>query len=444
MRTTTFGYAPEAGANPHCGISSFQHFAGEELYSDIVVRPENNMTETERVEGYPVPAGVAQRGRAEGGYYPDGKVAYIRVLWKDYEPARGEYRDGFVEDILSRAARAGQTVMFRLMPHSTRESDDVPDWLKGLIPCPARPAGARVKDSPTDPRFLQWFGEAIRHLGERYDGDPRLEAVDICLPGAWGEGYKTELYPAEDLERLMDAYTEAFPRTVLLGQLRRPDLVRHITATHPVGWRGDGMGNDYLMKEYYPKQLAQMPADLWQTAPVACESYWWLGEWMRQGWDPAPLFSRMLAWHVTYFNAKSLPIPTEWREETEAFIRKMGYHFRPVMFACPEQARPGETVTAVLTVENAGVAPMYHPCPVHLRLRQGERKEYFALPAADPRTWLPGKTEMEIVLPLPADLPTGEWEIALGLGDPKGAKIYLCTDAPRDGRFYTIGNITVK
>ena len=47
MQTKSFGYAREAAQNPYCGFMSFQHFRGEKLYSDIVVKPENKMTETD-------------------------------------------------------------------------------------------------------------------------------------------------------------------------------------------------------------------------------------------------------------------------------------------------------------------------------------------------------------------------------------------------------------
>ena len=50
----TFNYKVEERQNPWSGIMSFQHFNGEKMYSDIVVRPENRMLETEPVECYPV------------------------------------------------------------------------------------------------------------------------------------------------------------------------------------------------------------------------------------------------------------------------------------------------------------------------------------------------------------------------------------------------------
>ena len=35
-----FKYKPEEGQNPYIGFTSFQHFNGEKLYSDSIVRPE--------------------------------------------------------------------------------------------------------------------------------------------------------------------------------------------------------------------------------------------------------------------------------------------------------------------------------------------------------------------------------------------------------------------
>ena len=171
MKVNHFNYKEERGQNPYIGFTSFQHFRNDPLYSDIVVKPENNMRETEDVEPYPVPAHVPQNGREEG-FYPDSTVAYIRILWKEFEPVQGEYHYEVIEDVLRKADECGQTVMFRLMPHSTRAEDDVPDWLREIVDCPIRPEGDRLKDSPKDPLYLELFGKAWEKIAEKYDDDP--------------------------------------------------------------------------------------------------------------------------------------------------------------------------------------------------------------------------------------------------------------------------------
>lgn len=96
--------------NPYMGFTSFQRFCGDPLYSDCVVNRTGNWIETESRECYPVPADAPQNGDREG-FYPDCRIAYIRFLWKEFEPARGEYNYGFVKDILDKAEAKGQSVM---------------------------------------------------------------------------------------------------------------------------------------------------------------------------------------------------------------------------------------------------------------------------------------------------------------------------------------------
>ena len=91
----SFAYKRECKQNPYIGFTSFQHFRNDELYSDLIVKPENNMTETEHVECYPVPDYVEEKGRAQG-YYPDSSVVYIRILWKEFEPRECEYNYAFI------------------------------------------------------------------------------------------------------------------------------------------------------------------------------------------------------------------------------------------------------------------------------------------------------------------------------------------------------------
>ncbi len=436
-----FGYRPEEELNPYMGIVSFQHFRGEKLYSDIVVRPENNLTETERVECYPVSADAEENGR-EQGYYPDSSVAYIRVLWKEFEPRRGEYNYKFIEDIIAEAKNHGQSLIFRLMPHSTRACDDVPDWLKELIPCPERPEGKRVKFSPSDPLFVELFGEAVRKIGERFDDDSTFDAIDISLPGAWGEGSVVNMYSPEVIERLVDTYTDVFKKTQLMGQLSRPDLIEYISQKTPIGWRGDGLGDPFHTEEYYPPYIEQL-AENWKTAPVSFESYWWLGEWMRQGWDIDVIIEKTLEWHISTFNPKSMPIPYEWQEKVDYWVSKMGYHFAVDYFSFPSVVSPGDEVEFQLGMENHGVAPIYRRIPLNIRL-SGTTGSFEFATNVDIRNWLPGKNEERLNIVLSDDIKSGVYDIEIGIYNEEVPMIHLCTDVVRKGSFYKVGEININ
>jgi len=436
----SFLYRREERQNPYTGFMSFQHFRGEKLYSDIIVRPEAKMTETERVECYPVSADAEENGRAEG-YYPDTSIVYIRILWKEFEPERGQYNYAFIEEILNQARSHGQSLIFRLMAHSTRACDDVPEWLKSLIPCPERPDGARVKDSPTDPLFMTLFLEAVRALGARFDSDPTFETIDISLPGSWGEGHNLHLFPDDTLRRITDTYLEAFPNTQLIAQAGRPELIRYAADRAAVGWRGDGLGEPKHTFERYPERISHI-SDVWKTSPVSFESYWWLGEWKRKGWDIDAIIEKTLEWHLSSFNAKSIPVPYEWQEKVDNWIARMGYHFMISRAEYPAAAAAGDTLEIRLNIENVGVAPIYKRIPLKLRLVCGEHTAEW-ISDTDIRTWLPGAHEETAQLTLPPALPAGEYKLEAAIEGNGHPFIRMCMDAETDGAWHRLGTIRI-
>lgn len=433
-----FIYQREQKQNPYIGFTSFQHFRNEELYSDLIVKPENNMTETEHVECYPVPDYVEEKGR-EQGYYPDCSVVYIRILWKEFEPKEGEYNYAFIEEILRKAKENGQTVMFRLMQHSTRESDDVPDWLKEKIECPARPVGERVKECPKDPKFLEYFGKAIRALGERFDGDPTLAFVDVSLPGAWGEGSHVDLFTKEELEKFVDVYTDVFKNTLLIGQTCISWLVKHSNEKTSMGWRADCIGRPNLTYEMLPPKVAKM-GESWKKGHVSFEAYWWLGEWERKGWDLDKIIETLLSWHVSTFNAKSLPIPFEWRDKIDEWIAKMGYHFVIDEVETETAVKRGERLPVRVVVDNVGVAPIYKRLPLFMRLKNDVCEKTFETDV-DIRKWIEGKYEEVISLEIPETMPSGEYELQIGIGGNDEPSVVFATNAPQDGDYSVLTKV---
>ncbi len=439
-RTNRFEYRVEEGQNHFTGFMSFQHFRGERMYSDIVVKPENKMTETETVECYPISPDALDNGREEG-WYPDTTLVYIRVLWKEFERERGVYNYDFIEDILNKAKEHKQALVFRLIAHSTRAEDDLPEWLKELIPCPERPPMQRVKDSPTHPLFMELFLKAVEAMGKRFDSDPFFYAMDISLPGAWGEGHKLELYPRDLFKTIVDTYSRAFPTTQLFTQVFRPELVEYAKKYTNVGWRGDGYGEPYHLMEYYPPNVEKM-GDNWKIAPVSFEAYWWLGEWKRQGWDIDYIIEKSLEWHISSFNPKSMPIPYEWKDKCEYWISRMGYHYEIEEFSFPEKAGVGDSVQTELCVKNVGVAPCYIAQPFVVRLA-GDTKTYEFVQNVDITKWLPGEHKETLLLDL-CNVIAGKYKIEIGIISPYGDVVYLATNACRDGAFYEVGEIEIK
>ncbi len=439
-KINSFEYRTEEGLNPYIGFMSFQHFRNEKMYSDIVVKPENKYTETERVECYPVSADAEENGRNEG-WYPDSTVVYIRVLWKEFEPEQGVYNYKFIDDILNEAKAHKQALIFRLMPHSTRAEDDVPEWLKKIVDCPVRPPMERLKDSPTDPLFMELFLKAVTAIGERFDSDPWFYAIDVSMPGSWGEGHKLELYPDDLFKTIVDTYAAAFPNTQLFTQIARPELIEYARKYTNVGWRGDGLGHPPHTEDYYPPKVARMP-DQWKLAPVSFEAYWWLCEWKRQGWDIDPIIDKTLEWHISSFNPKSIPIPYEWKDKCEYWISRMGYHYTLNSVAFPENVQVDDLASVTVKLSNVGVAPCYQPMKTVLRLKS-DNGVYEFEQSVNNREWLPGDHTLNLRAELKNNMPSGKYKLQIGLVSPHADVVYFATNAERDGEFYTVGEITL-
>lgn len=433
---TKFARTNEMLNNPYIGFTSFQHFRDEPLFSNTT--PAEGWIK----EKYPVYDWIEQKGR-EQGYHPDTELAYIRMLWRDIEPDEGVFDFSITDEVFEKAKAKNQSVIFRLMPHTTRAEEDLPDWLKAEIDCPSRPDSARVKESPTDPVFLRKFARAVEAFGKRYDGVDNFYAMDISLTGAWGEGHEFDKYPMEELKKLVDTYTRVFKTTHLIGQVCSPELVNYANETRPVGFRGDGLGHDYHIEEYYPKNIYKM-RDVWKHAPVLFETYWYITEWKNHGWDIDEIIALSLKWHVSSVNAKSSSIPFEWKNKIDAWINKMGYRFSLRLFEYPKKASAGDTLLTNILIENNGVAPIYSPLPFAFRFKNAEN-EYVFKTNIDPRNWLPGDTVESPEIKLPEDITSGEYTVEFRLGGGAYPIVKFATDAElTDDGYYRLTKIIVE
>ena len=295
-------------------------------------------------------------------------------------------------------------------------------------------------NTPTDPRFIKLFCQAIEKLGKRFDADPVFDSIDISLPGAWGEGYDLDLYRKEDILKIFDTYIDSFPHTQLIAQFLLPEYLYYTKEKAAIGWRADGLGDPYHTQEMYPHYIEKI-ADFWKTSPVSFEAYWWMGEWKRKGWDIDEIIEKTLEWHISSFNPKSIPIPYEWKDKVDYWLSRMGYHFAVDSFSYPEEAVGGDDIQLVLCVDNIGVAPCYRRIPLSVSLKGAE--EYVFETDVDIRNWMPGKHTATMNITLPENIPSGHYDIRISLYNDVAKTVYLATDAACDGRWYTLGEIHI-
>ncbi len=428
--------------NPGIGFMTFQRFNGDDLNEGL-----------KWTEGFPI---VYQefKGSLQNKNHPMTSIAYFRVYWKFVEPDMGKYRWDLLDTALKTAAQRGQTLMIRVAPYGTEANNDVPDWYRKMTGDESSKMPIKKwRTDPEDPRYVKHFGGMIRALGARYDGNPDIEAVDVSIVGAWGEGEGSSQLSQRTREALLDCYLDTFKKTPLLMQLTDKRTDEYALSRQAVGWRVDCLGDMggfsptwCHMYDYYPQGIINFGMkDAWKKAPVSFEVCWVMQHWKNKGWDIDYIIDQSLKWHISSFNAKSSAVPDEWWPQVNRWLKRMGYRLVLRKFAYPQVVQPAGKLEFTSWWENKGVAPCYRRFPLAIRLRSGDRNRVLST-AADITSWLPGDSLYDDAVTIPADLPPGEYDLDLALMDPVSMKpkVKLAIAGILSDGWYPMGKIKVQ
>ena len=427
--------------NPGMGFTTFQRFNGE-------FGPDPPDCLDDPVPRYSV-AETLQNDR-----YPDTSLAYFRILWRFIEPEKGRYRWDFLDRILATARRRGQTVMLRIAPTEGlvggEKTSDAPSWYRRIVGTTETPTKWWLVDH-NDPRYTHHFGELIRAFGNRYDGHPDLESVDVAIAGHAGEGMGSELLTDEARESLVSSYRDSFMQTHLIVLARTDEKsVFGSFGDVPAGWRVDCLGDVSVdggwshMTDYYPQAINRGMQDAWKRAPVCFEVCWDLEYWKAKEFDIRAIIDQSLKWHITSLNAKSRPIPAVWQPEVRKLLKKMGYRFTLRWFSFPPVVRRNGRCSFSSWWENRGVAPCYRRFPVAFRLKRNGRAVTVTCDA-DIRTWYPGDIVYDGSFPVPPDIAVGNHELSVGILDKRTDKpvVKLASEGRDPEGWYVLGSISI-
>lgn len=408
--------------NPGMGFQTYQRFNGDET-------EKRNFWNDDGPTRY-----GTLKGSLHNHNYPDTAVAYLRWYWARLEPERGRHRWAVIDNALAEAAKRGQQLHMRLMPHDS--TGLLPEWyLQAGRTIPfgdPRPDGRRpcIPDY-ADPLFRRATEQLVGEAGRRYNGHPDLFAVDIGTLGFWGEWHNWEVpgNPMSDKAGrrwAVDLYLKAFPDThkiMLLCNDDMPDALRY-AVSKGCGWRADCWGN--VMPGWshtvnaYPRSLGAAGAgEAWRRAPVCLESCWTFKYWAHQGWDIDFILGEALRWRASLIMAKSSVIPVKWQDKVKAFQKRIGYRFVAREITWPATPlRRGRSFLLEQAWVNRGVAPCYDEFRLRLRLAQGRRRLELELPHRL-NTWMP---DVDILvrdrITVPADMPAGRYTMALAICRP--------------------------
>jgi hypothetical protein len=437
--------------NPGMGFMTFQRFNGDELNEGAGW-----------TEGFPIDY-QSFDGDMTNKNHPATTIAYWRIYWKYIEPEKGTYRWDMLDKALEVARSRGQTLLLRIAPYGTGDERDVPAWYRKIVgPNKNWKFNSEVNGwmvDAEDPRYAESFGGMIRALGERFDGHPDLEAVDISIVGAWGEGAGSELLSQTSREALINAYTDTFRKTPLIALLMDKKTNMYADSQIPVGWRVDCIGdlgfwaseqNGWShMYDFYPREIINCNIqDDWKRSPLSFEICGTLQSWRdEQKYNREQvkyIFDQSLKWHLSSFNAKSSPVPAEWQDLVDEWLKKMGYRFVLRRFTYPEAVSQNERLPFTSWWENKGVAPCYKDFTLAIRLKTNSR-EFVFVTDANLKEWLPGDVVYDNSFFVPAGFPAGMCDVDVAVVDntKHDPQIKLAIEGKLADGWYRLGKINI-
>ena len=438
--------------NPGIGFMTFQRFNGDDLN-----------TGSGWTEGFPIDYQNFD-GDLTNKDHPATTIAYWRIYWKYVEPEMGKYRWDMIDKALEIAGQRGQTLLIRIAPYGTGSERDVPDWYRKIVGPKDdwgynNPVNKWMVD-PEDPRYAKYFGGFIRAIGERYDGHPDMEAVDLSIVGAWGEGAGSDQLSQQTREALVDAYTESFKKTPLIALLMDEKTNKYANSKISVGWRVDCIGdlgfwaneqNGWShMYDFYPREIIACDVqENWKQSPLSFEICGTFLSWRdKQGYgrdQVQHIFDESLKWHMSSFNAKSSPVPEEWKDLVDEWLKKMGYRFVLRRFTYPPEVNKNGKIAFTSWWENKGVAPCYKDFIPAIRLVSSAKEAVMVVPDVNLKEWLPGDVVFDNSVFVPSDLPVGTYDLQIGLVDRLNyqPRINLAIEGKVDSGWDQLGKIKI-
>jgi hypothetical protein len=352
-------------------------------------------------------------------------VVYIRFNWAEAEPAPGQYNWKMIDDVIAAWQPRGAAVALRVMTCNAHSSGyyTSPKWLfdagcksheylqGGDDPTSGGERIPRLEPDYADPLYLAKHGAFLKALGERYDGHPQVEFLDIGSYGVWGEWHTKHPVPVAVRQQIVDLYLKAFRKTPLVF-LSDDDEVLSYALAHGTGFRRDGVGSPWHEQNWIgSKKYAEVTgmADTWKRAPVVFE---WFGNYdylKSRDWSFNAAVNFMLSNHVTLINDNFGRVPTEAMPQLEKLARLAGARFVLREVSHPKTVKPGTPLGVQMKWANVGVGRLLRAYVLRCSLLDAASQPAFTADAqTDPRAWLPGEHQLTESFRLPASLKAGE------------------------------------
>ena len=348
-------------------------------------------------KGFTVPTGGAWTFVPEFEYGPYGSLnnrAWDLVSygsgyqqWNKLNPAKGVYDWTELEKLLNALAEHNMGYALRVLPYTPSfiKSDFPPEEEYDWTPPFVYEMGAKKIQidlrgtefhayAPVwdDPIYLQAAKDFAKALAEKYDGDPRIEYIDVRTFGEWGEWHTSHILgsvmPDESvLKDMLDYYASVFKKTLLvLPSNGFGDVYTHALSLG-ITKRDDGFigipGRPDTLLRAYNANLPTIAENIAGYRTMLANDDLIPGgtqKWTAERWVDA-----ITTAHLTYYvldqdNDCGYYFYKDNKALADSMSKVIGYNFTVTQAELETVASAKDTsITLNITVKNTGVAPCF-------------------------------------------------------------------------------------
>jgi len=427
--------------------------------------------------------------------FPGMDHIYIRLAWAYLEPQEGQFNWDVIDSIIDKWVGKGLKISFRISCKETStdliaQQYATPKWVMeaGAMGDYYRRGKKVGADGPweplfNDPVYLEKLENFLRAFARRYDGKAWLRYIDVGSIGDWGEGHTSSgsqiEYGYDQRKVHVDLYCKYFRKTQIIisddfvyciRDLQDRQKMHQYILKQGISYRDDSiLVNGYLRghSDTYTVRSPEFFADVWRVRPTVFElehygSVKRYGNWSGKaesslekygkGKTGEDFFRGALALlHATYIGYHGYA--HEWLADnpglTVELLNRCGYWLFLHHVTISDVLESGEPHTIQLAWENRGVAPVYHPYILKVRLVGPDNIDFEF--ESGSRKWMPEPAgtiyHESYVLKIPAGLRPGVYRLKIKLySKEEGQDVFLALDPELlDGQnFYTVTSMNIS
>lgn len=307
-------------------------------------------------------------------------VVYTGCGWNKIQKGKNEYDWSFIDDLLQLCAESGRTLGWRIYPTDTGAKKEAEPGSGEYVPQYIYDEGCKFVDATikgtetkikvpdwSDPIYIQACKDFAAEMARRYDGDERVEFIDIRSFGNWGEWHCSQLVdsemPSEEIQKDMIAYYKSVFKTTQLVMPSdcRGDVYNYALSLG-IAKRDDGLiqiaGRENDLAKCYEAGLPTVGenCDIYEKLLTLDDSDRWHQKWTLERWK-----SVINVAHLTYYELDRQSCAMTFFKDNAQYVKemttKLGYNFEVTAahIAFDENLK----LQLEVTIKNTGLAPAF-------------------------------------------------------------------------------------